>query len=221
MASRKYRSRTLHTQITERDRSVFEYIGTHGCATSEQIRRLFWDGRKLQTCTDRLAQLVRAGFLQTAPTQCRGTEESMFWIGREARLLFPDELRARFDTGRPARAEIAHVLTSNDVEHRLAQRGSIVSWTRERELKSMQAKGRVFGQTPDAHVIMVRDGRRYSFHIEVDGQYHGRMLRDKLTALGQSSTHVLWVVFSERRLRTITNATRHMPNVRPIHFDAL
>lgn len=143
------------------------------------------------------------------------------WIARKGSQLFEQEVRAKFQTGRPARAEIAHLLHTNDAVHRIGQRASIVSLRNEHQLKSLKVRTQSQRQVADAHLTIEHAGRRYSFSLEIDGRYSGKRLWQKVQDYGASGQPIVWVVYSQQRLAHLTQLCARFHNIRPILFSSL
>lgn len=221
MQPRKRTYYKANVKPTERDMALFEYIGTHGCASAEQIHALFWSGRKYRTCRERLTLLTKGGFVHTMTTSCRGRGEEVFWIEKKASLLFEREVRQGFELGCPNKSELAHVLHTNEALDRLGRKGNILSWKRERLIKSVKAQTASPFQAADAQVTMDVNGKRYNFSIEIDGKYHGKQLAEKIQDYGTSKRPVVWIVYTKARLTRLANLCKDFTNIRIVNFDSL
>jgi hypothetical protein len=62
-------------------------------------------------------------------------------------------------------------------------------------------------------VIANADGAITTLDVEIDGQYYGRMLRQKVAQYGQSGRPTLWVC-TANRAATVQRATLMYPNIR-------
>lgn len=225
MMSNRSRRYNPHVHPTARDRAIFAYIAAFGVASLAQLHRRFWPQAKVQTCADRLAKLVSGGFLHTEVTTARGEPEPIFWIERKASLLFDQPQRARFVKGRPPTAEMAHILRTADVVEAIGRKSQIVGFTNEHHLKGEEAKktkpnSRV-RHVADGRVTILQRGAAHAYLIEIDGAYYGKRLQQKAKELGRLGEQVLWVVYSPRRLATISRVAASYPTIRPVLFTSL
>jgi hypothetical protein len=243
------RERRTHIHPTTRDNAILAYIGETGLASEAQIHARFWPTAKRQTCLDRLRKLCDAGVLANEITSARGRVERVFWTGRRARLLFSADARTHFQSGRPARAEMAHLLRTRAVLDLLYRSGRLISFTSEHRLKSeagseagskagsktrtRQAAGSRAGRLQVADGRMLIADRQVSgegegsarayreYLLEIDGAYYGQRLRAKVAALARASQSVLWVTGSAKRLARLKILCASSPSIHPILFTDL
>jgi hypothetical protein len=206
-----------YVQPTARDVALFRHIGQRGLSNTQAIHQQFWAGRKVQTCQDRLTQLVKGGYLHTAMTDARGKAEQIYWLGRKAERLFSAMERAGFVKGRPAQAEIGHVLTTGEVLEKLKQRYRVTDVTTERALKGEHKRGLS---------IALADGRMrldgVEYLLEIDSpHYTGQRLRKKVAGFGKAGKPTLWVVASQARLRTVSRAAAGQANIQVVQVNKL
>ena len=210
-------SQPHQVQPTERDRAVFRYIGERGVVNIEAIQQNFWAGRKVQTCRDRLTELVKGGYVQTATTDARGKAEQMYWLGRKAEKLFTAAERAGWVKGKPAQAEIGHVLTTREVLEQLQQKYTVTQVTNERTLKSEFKKG---GSVVLADGRCCLDGVEHLLEID-SPHYTGRRLRNKVAGFAKAGKPTLWVVNSPARLRTVSHAASECTTIQVVEWRRL
>jgi hypothetical protein len=194
--------------LTDRDMAIIRRIAKGGVMSLEQARQVFWrkeDGSLAArtTAQTRLGQLVGAGYLRTDYTHARRPGEQVYSLTRQgANLLTPLE-RARAAIGLPGQNEIRQQLDAQNVriniERDLAGRGAqLLDWKTEHDLRSEQTReikklvkhqGRKLSQAeldqlPDIAdaqaVIEDTSGQIYGLNVEIDGQYFGQMLKNKI-----------------------------------------
>ncbi len=222
MAEKKRRNYKQNVLATERDRDLIRFLGEHGCATTAQIAQLYWPGRKVRTCAERLDLLVKAGFLHTTSVYSRGMEEQVYWIQQKGSRIFEKDVRDRFQLGKPAETEIAHILGTNDILYKMNQKGAVKQFTNEHVLKSNKIRSGDEFQVGDAEVQYEVNGKTYTFTIEVDnGHYHGKQLHQKIQDFGTSGKPTLWVVYTKQRLSRLKELCHGYSNIRPVHFESL
>ena len=99
-------------------------------------------------------------------------------------------------------------------------RKKIVNWKHEREIKSalrhQQNKGVDTSQVEvgDAQAT-IRDqttGEIYDVEIEVDGEYYGKMIKNKIDRFAASNKPTIWVTTPDRAAM-ITNRISNHPNI--------
>lgn len=221
MSARRPAPSPVH--CTERDLRLLAWVSARGCAGDEQLARLFWRNRRLQTARERLAKLVAAHYLHSETVDARGHSECMYWVERKgARTLRQADLPV-LQQGKPARAEVAHLLKTGDVLIKLGERGKLLTVMHEHALKAAKSKGTGSAQVADAYVELERDGTTEHFFLEIDGAYYGVRLKNKVIELGQSAYPVRWVVYSRRRFYRIDQLSREYTGgkIKPLLFDAL
>ncbi|HEX2916853.1 MAG TPA: hypothetical protein VH186_39205, partial [Chloroflexia bacterium] len=214
-------------KLTGRDLDILQMAGMDGLATLACLNEKFWPGQSGKKCRERLGQLVRAGWLERHYLDTvfsRG--EPVFTLTHlGARELKKATGHQALFVGLPARGEIHQQLLAQRarlrLEKELGARGLVlVEWTGERALRSEAYRGRLSGRVDkkqaggaglnntrtapgewgDAKAIFQdrTGGQSYSFNLEIDGQYWGRMLREKIEGLAESGHPVVWVTLPSR-----------------------
>lgn len=223
--ARRYAAR----QVTARDLRLLQWIGQAGIASQDQLHRHFWAGQQPETAQNRLAQLVKAGYLQTTLCDVRRADgEVVYMLTDEGRQQFAPQDQATLRVGWPAVGELAQQLLAQDTYLYLAEQvqtqgGELVAWHTERDLRSAfyQAARRAAAQhhaPPDWEiadaqaVITTIEGRTQEVDIEIDGQYYGQMLRRKAARFGQGGRPTLWVCPPARE-RAVRRATQPYINI--------
>lgn len=217
-------------QLTKRDLRLLSWIGQAGIAALDQLQRHFWAGRHVQTAQDRLAQLVKMGYLHRTLCDIRRAEgEWIYSLTHQGRQQFAPQERAQLRVGQPGPGELAQQLLAQEVylhlaEEARAQGGELVAWRAERDLRgafhrlARQAE-RQHGappawEIPDAQaVIVTADGSTQEVDIEIDGQYYGKMLRQKAVRFGTGGRPTLWVCVPARE-PVVRRATQPYANIR-------
>jgi hypothetical protein len=202
---------------TARDLALFRTVGERGLVNLETVHRLFWAGRTVQTCQGRLTHLVQGGYLQNTVTDARGKAEHIYWLGRKVARLFSAAERASFVQGRPAQAEIAHVLTTWDVIERLQKKYTVTSVLNERALKGVHKKG---ASVALADGQLCLDGVEHLLEID-SPHYTGQRLQKKMAGFAKSGIPTLWVVRGAARLNTVSQAASGCPRICVVEMDAL
>jgi hypothetical protein len=216
-------------QVTDRDRAVLHWIGQAGIASLEQVARFAWADQRRRTAQERLRRLVRLGYLQQAFGAARPQDGLVYSLTRQGWLLFPPEERDQLQIGWPPPRIQAQQLLSQEAYLHLAleaQAGgsTLISWRTERELRrELQSVGQTAvspgapppaDEVPDGQAVIAdADGAITTLDIEIDGQYYGRMLRQKVAQYGQSGRPTVWVCIANRA-GTVQRATQMYPNIR-------
>jgi hypothetical protein len=196
--------------LTERDLALMRFVGSGGVATLNQIQRKFWSNAKERTCRERLLQLEKAGHLKTHFVEARVKGEQVFTLTPKGAKEFGALERKFFFTKLPQKHELKQQLIAQDIriklEQDLAQQGKkLVTWKNEHQLRSEahHATGKKFGNSagiPDARAVIENEngGEAEEIDLEIDGQYWGKMLADKLGALAGSGRAGVWVTTKAR-----------------------
>jgi DNA-binding PadR family transcriptional regulator len=195
--------------LTERDLALMNWIGSGGLASLNQLHVKFWTNAKERTCRERLLQLEKAGMLKTHFVDARVKGEQVFTLTPKGAKEFSALERKFFFTKLPQKHELKQQLISQDIriklERDLVQQGKkLVTWKNEHQLRSEahHATGKKFGNSagiPDARaVIETEEGEAEEIDLEIDGQYYGKMLGDKLGALANSGRGGIWVTTKAR-----------------------
>lgn len=217
------RGKPAARQLTDRDQQIMLRIGEGGLLTFNQIKNLYWPEAKDQTAIDRLTQLVKAGYLldyqrrlDPRPGQ---PPTPVYTLTKKGAASFEKLVQQRLSVGLPAAHEIKQQVLAQEarikLEQQLAERGAkLLQWRNEHELrgdairqkmKNKRALG--FGKLADiadaAATIQEADGTTQQLDIEIDGQYYGQMLKDKISKFGRGGKPVLWVSPSAARAERI------------------
>jgi len=219
--------------VTARDAAILAWTGRNGLATVDQLLRQFWPGAKRSTGGDRLRQLVKAGLLTAHSCDARRAGEQVYCLTVKGRLHFSITQREHLHTGLPAAHELKQQILAGDTYLYLAAEltatGSrILDWQSERTLRSefrlaQQAAERQAGPAPtweiaDAQVVTVTpDGTIQTTDVEIDGQYYGVMLRNKVQRFGEAGRPTLWVCDSPDRAARVATLATPYPTIRVIH----
>ena len=199
--------------ITGRDRAILRFIGQGGVASLNQRQQRFWEGRQRTTAQERLGQLVRAGYLEEYYTNVRLKGERIYCLNHQGANEFSAGERKQFTLGKPNQIELKQQLLAQDTrllfEQQLSKRGGqLVSWASERNLRrenrlEQPVKNRDNSQViSDARATIENNsGQLEEIEIEIDGQYHGRMLKEKIRILANSARTTVWVTTPERVIR--------------------
>jgi len=226
--ARKYAAKRL----TERDLAILQWIGRSGIAGEQQIMRRFWPGCREETARDRLRQLVKAGHLTPHICDVRWPGEAVYSLTAKGRLQFDPSERTRLHLGLPTAGEIRQQLIAQDtylyLEEQARARGEhLTDWRAERELRGDFRRGQTDAErdgqdAPDWEiadaqaVIEGADGARQALDLEIDGQYYGRMLREKVGRFGAGGRPTLWVCSSKRRAAAVQKIAAPYTNIRVV-----
>jgi hypothetical protein len=226
--ARQYAARRL----TKRDLAILEWIGRSGIAGEQQIMRRFWPDSRAETARDRLRQLVKAGLLTAHVCDVRRPGEDVYSLTGQGRRHFDPCERSRLQVGLPTVGEIRQQMIAQDAylyleEQARAHGEHLADWRAERELRAdfrrTQAAAAREGQViPDWEiadaqaVIAGADGARQTLDVEIDGQYYGRMLRQKVERCGAGGRPTLWVCASQRRAAAVQRIAAPYGNIRVV-----
>ncbi|HEX2911479.1 MAG TPA: hypothetical protein VH186_11780 [Chloroflexia bacterium] len=225
------------TRLTGRDLEVLRLAGMDGLATLEALHHKFWAGASERTCRDRLRKLEKAGWLSSRyidTPERRGV--LVFTLTplavREFAILTGHEPLYR---EMPDRREIHQQLLAQEarlqLEKTLRARGlTLVEWAGERQLRSefyrnqsthlglrtgyraatASPTSRDFLELVDARAIITNTatGKSWAVLVEIDGDYWGQRLRQKLTALAQAAQPVVWITPPRRAGRVRAEITK-------------
>lgn len=221
-------------QITDRDRQIMLRIGEGGLLTFSQIKHLFWPEAKEQTALDRLTQLVKAGYLldyQARVGQRPGQPLTPIYVlTKKGAANFEKLVQQRLSIGLPAAHELKQQILAQEarikLEQQLTERGAkLLQWRNEHDLRGeavrdkMKGKKIGFGKMADiadaAAIIENADGTTEQLDIEIDGQYYGQMLKNKIAKFGRAGKPVLWVSAGAARAERIQSeiATTSAENI--------
>jgi hypothetical protein len=217
--------------LTARDLAILRWVGRGGIAAASQLAGRFWPGCRATTARDRLRQLVQADYLARHTCDARRPGEVVYTLTPRGRRLFPPAEQRTLQIGLPAASARRQQLVAQDAYQYLeqeahAQGGHLVAWQGEAALRSAfyrNARASSY-QVPagpteiaDAQVqIAGADGRTQIYDVEIDGQYHGQMLRKKLDHCGMGGRPTLWICAAPARAAHIRQAAARYPNIRVI-----
>jgi DNA-binding MarR family transcriptional regulator len=221
--------RDAASQLTERDRQILYSTGRTGIASRSQLARHFWPGKQEATANKRLAQLVKAGYLESTFSAARGPREPIYSLTRKGCLLFDPSTRAKLQIGLPAQAARKQQLMAQEaylwlVAAAQSAGGRLVGWHTEHELhaawylKHVKLRRNLLleEEVADAQaVIMTPDGACQEIDIEIDGQYFGASLRGKGARLGQQGRPTLWIC-SAPRADYLRGVLHDYPNIQVV-----
>ncbi len=196
--------------------SILEFIGTDGIASLENLHHKFWPEGRAQSCRRYLRQLEKAGWLKSYIIQvCKPGQLVFTLTAKGASSHFNQAARKNLMIGLPANQEIKQQLFAQQarllLEAQLACEGKrIVGWQNERQLrretiqkmKSGQSNHNALNEIADARMTVSDEtGRTFSQEIEIDGEYYGQMLKNKLETYGREGLPLLWVTTQNRAAR--------------------
>ena len=228
VARPRLKPRALH--LTERDKAILEFIGSGGLASPTQLKRKFWPLSKTEaTCRQRLYLLERALYLKAnfSPLPGRSRGEVIFNLTKQGALVFLGEReRHYFYTKLPGKRDCEQQLISQAtrlyLEEKLPEVGKrLIGWKNERQLRGeaiqkMQQKlgqrGLVrfgkLGGIPDGEAVILEEttGEVITMVIEIDGQYYGRQLKEKVKEIASFGRPGLWVTTSQLRAARVEQA---------------
>ncbi len=195
-----------------------QLLGTDGVADLKTIHERFWPEAKVQTCRDRLTQLEKAGWLQSHFVDTKRTKNELVFTltNKGAKQHFNQVERKYMITRLPAYNEVHQQLMAQrarfKLEEQLRERGlELVGWNNEHKLRSQarlqqhpgtRAWGGLAG-VADACALIVNPatGAYFEQMVEVDGQYYGKMLRQKIAGITRAGRSTLWVTTPDRANR--------------------
>ena len=223
------RKNGIDVVLHERDREIFRFVGEHETATFDQIRQKFWPGSTSpKTARDRLTLVYMEGFIMRYPYIFSPTGRSIrrYSITRRAATLLEGVTTARLYVGKLIDREVEAALKGVAARLELERRGyDVVGWISERELGRAQHRAieaaRMNGRLAMADAVsdgqaLIRDGETGAIRaidVEIDGQYWGRMLDEKVAAFADRP--VFWVCPASRVVRVTAAAT---PNITVINL---
>ena len=198
---------------TARDLEILRHIGQRGVSSTAAIHRAFWAGRQMETAQDRLDHLAAAGYLAHQVVVRRGQAQHVYALSRKAAALFSEAERRGFLL-RPAAGELGHLLRTGEVVDWLRATRQVTAFVHEHALRSAIRHGARRGLA-DAQVTL--DGIQTL--LEIDSiHYTGQRLQQKVAELGQADRPVLWVVGSQARLKTVSQAAEDQTNIQVVRY---
>jgi len=217
-------------RTTARDLQLLQWIGQHGLAAEPLLAQRFWCGKRDATARDRLAQLVQAGYLERHTCDARRPGDRVYTLTRPGRLLFAPAEQERLQLGLPAPGERKQQLLVQEayllLEAEAATQGQqLAYWRGEREIRSAFRRAQQVAahahraapdwESPDAQAVLTDSNGEVvaEVDVEIDGQYYGRMLREKAQRFGQGGRPTVWVC-EPRRTRIVQRAIQPYPNIR-------
>ena len=213
--------------VQDRDREIFRFVGEHETATFTQVRQKFWAGSVTdKTAHDRLDKLRREGYVMRHDytISATGRTTTRYSLTRKAVRELEPATTAHLYTGTLIAREVEQAIKGVEARLELERRGyRVEGWISERELQRAQhaaiAQARREGKPATAEPIsdgqaIIADpttGEVTSVDVEIDGQYWGRMLREKMH--GFTGRPLFWVCSPARAERVSRAAS---PNVKVI-----
>ncbi|OJV93791.1 MAG: hypothetical protein BGO39_15595 [Chloroflexi bacterium 54-19] len=209
----------MKKSITE----ILEFVGTDGLASLENLYDKFWPGLGVQSCRRFLSQLERAGWLERHFIHVRKPGQLVFTLTvRGAKDHFGQAARKNLMIGLPANGEIKQQLLAQQarlqLEKQFAAEGKrIIEWQNERQLRRETVRNIKSGistlstlnDIADARMtVQTQEGCVYRQEIEIDGEYYGQMLKNKIETYRQKGTPILWVTTSNRANRIKSEIAR-------------
>ena len=192
--------------IQERDRDIFRFVGEHETATFGQVRRKFWAGSVTdKTAHDRLDKLRKEGYIvrHDYTASANGRTTSRYSLSRKALGECDPAIQDRLYTGKLIAREVEGAIKGVEARLELERRGyAVQGWISERQLQRAQhaaiAQARREGRPATAAPIsdgqaIIADkttGEISTIDVEIDGQYYGAMLRQKVA--GFTGRSLFW-----------------------------
>lgn len=204
------------TNQNTRTKEILEFIGTDGIASLDNLHHKFWPLQSLETCRKYLSQLEKIGWLKSYFIHvCKPGQLVFTLTAKGAREHFSQAIRKDLMIGLPANLELKQQLLAQDarlqLEKRLAAEGKrIIEWQNERQLrretvrniKSGRSTLNALNDIADARMTVLSvDGRTYRQEIEIDGEYYGQMLKNKIETYRRKGSLMLWATTSNRANR--------------------
>ncbi len=85
-----------HIQLTERDKKLLTLVGRRGCVSIDALHQNFWMNAKVRTCQERIALLMKAGYLKSELVEARGRSETIYYLDKKGKGQFDEETRKTF-----------------------------------------------------------------------------------------------------------------------------
>ncbi len=211
-------SSTKAKVVTDRDLKIMRLLGTDGVSNLKTIQERFWPEAKVRTCRERLAQLEKAGWIESQFVDTKGNKDMLVFTlsSKGAKEHFSQPERKFMITKLPAYNEVHQQLMAQQARFRLEERlkdcgQELAGWLNERQLRSQarlhQKPGtRAWGALPgiaDAQAVILNPhtGEIVNQNIEVDGAYYGKVLRGKIAGIARAGISTIWVTTPDRAKR--------------------
>ncbi|MGB8345234.1 MAG: replication-relaxation family protein [Ktedonobacteraceae bacterium] len=194
-----------HAQIRPNERfyMVHEMLGRLGGMTFDMLHRLAWQGRKGQTCRDKLDQWERSGTLEKMHREVHGKAVTLYVLTEKGRKMLPDNVQPHLYQSPPTENETNHVLRFGEFLFSLGS--ELSSFVNERELRIRNWQREEEERDPEVTDGYVEIGERGAY-IEIDSGDSGARLAAKCAGLAASGKPTRYLVYSKARLRTVTQA---------------
>jgi hypothetical protein len=217
--SQLFKSVRQNTRANE----ILEFIGTDGIACLENLRQKFWADESLETCRKYLSQLEKTGWIKSYFIHvCKPGQLVFTLTAKGAKANFSQAARKNLMVGLPTNLEIKQQLLVQqarlELEKQLAAKGErIIEWLNERQLRRETVRNIKSGistlytlnDIADARMtVQTLEDRVYRQEIEIDGEYYGQMLKNKIETYRRKGTPILWVTTSNRANRINGEITR-------------
>lgn len=201
--------------VTERDFKIMRLLGTDGVSNLKTIHEKFWPQATVRTCRERLAQLEKAGWLESHYVDTRHFKNELVFTltPKGAKQHFNEVERKFMITKLPAYNEVHQQLMAQRarflLEGQLREQGlELAGWNNERKLRSQarlqqhpgsRAWG-ALGGVADAQAVIVNpaNGATNLLNIEVDGAYYGKVLHNKIAGIASAGNSTIWVTTPDR-----------------------
>lgn len=195
---------------------ILEFIGTDGIASLENLHHKFWPLQSLGTCRKYLSQFEKIGWLKSYFIHVFKPGQLVFTLtAKGAKENFSQTARKNLMVGLPANLEIKQQLLAQNarlqLEKQLAAKGErIIEWLNERQLRRETVRNIKSGistlyalnDIADARMtVQTQEGRIYRQEIEIDGEYYGQMLKNKIETYKRKGSPIFWVTTPNRANR--------------------
>lgn len=186
-------------RLTERDLKVLEWIGCCGGDELRHISARYWPLCKPHTADVRLMKLVTEGYLSV--TRDRRDVTRTFFLTEKAAKSLPGVSRLHLQIGvgpdvTRAQSRMLPMAISTIEANARAQGGELIYWRTEREVRAALLRRKVdneeLSMADGQAVIRGADGRFHELNVEIDGEYYGKMLTEKLEKLTEHRQATLW-----------------------------
>lgn len=194
--------------------SILANLGMRGAMSAKGVHDVYWSGRALRTCQEKLDQWEKAGFIKSRWVEARAQEEKVYMLTKKGRTMFDDETKAHFYKTQPTDIEMAHVLHISDYLSGIST--NVVKFVNERELRSQNAalpEDMRDAETTDGYIEVEHgSGGSVGYFIEIDSNACGKTLLFKCNGLiakaQKSGKSIKYILYTKSRLRTVTSAFR-------------